>query len=189
MKIGILAVQGAFAEHERALDRLGVDHFQIRNRSDLDVIPDGLIIPGGESTVIGKLMSDLGIGCVLRKRISDGLPTFGTCAGLILLAENIDNDARTYLGTFPMTVTRNAYGRQLGSFSAVSEFADRGKIPMEFIRAPAITSVGKGAEVLSRVDGKIVAARFRNQLVTAFHPELTSDDTVHRYFLDMISGR
>jgi 5'-phosphate synthase pdxT subunit len=146
---------------------------------------DGLIIPGGESTVMGKLLADMGMADTVRHMIVGGLPVFGTCAGMILLAEKIDNGPGRSLSTFPATVKRNAFGRQLGSFSAVSAFGDQGDIPMEFISAPIITEVGKGVRVLSEIDGKIVAARYNCQLVTAFHPELTSDDTVHRCFIGM----
>ncbi len=186
MKIGILALQGAFAEHEAMLDRIGIEHFQIRCRSDLDIGMDGIILPGGESTVMGKLLTDLRMIDQLRDMISSGLPVMGTCAGLILLAEGIANDSHRYLATFPMVVRRNAFGRQLGSFSAVSKFGDLGNIPMEFIRAPVIDSVYGNAEILSEYEGRIVAAKCRNQLVTAFHPELTDDITVHRYFVDSI---
>lgn len=186
MTVGVLAMQGAFAEHEHLLETLNEDHFQIRKPSDLDRKMDGLILPGGESTVIGKLLTDLGMMSTIKERITEGLPVFGTCAGLILLSEKILNDERTYLGTFPISVKRNAFGRQLGSFTDHSEFGDMGKIPMEFIRAPVIEMVGEGVTILSRCKGQIVAARFENQLVTAFHPELTSDRTVHKYFLDMI---
>ncbi|UAL07311.1 MAG: pyridoxal 5'-phosphate synthase glutaminase subunit PdxT [Candidatus Methanogranum gryphiswaldense] len=188
MRIGVLAVQGAFAEHESMLDRLDQEHFQIRKPSDLEKNMDGLIIPGGESTVIGKLLTDLGMLDDIRQRIIDGLPVFGTCAGLILLSDTIINDDRRYLGTFPMSVRRNAFGRQLGSFFTVSNFDDLGMIPMEFIRAPVIESVGEGVTILSVYNGKIVAARFKNQLVTAFHPELTDDLKVHRYFLSLINN-
>lgn len=188
MRIGVLAVQGAFAEHESMLERLDQEHFQIRKPSDLEKNMDGLIIPGGESTVIGKLLTDLGMLDDIRQKIIDGLPVFGTCAGLILLSDNIINDDRRYLGTFPMSVRRNAFGRQLGSFFTVSNFDDLGMIPMEFIRAPVIESVGEGVTVLSVYNGKIVAARFKNQLVTAFHPELTDDLKVHKYFLSLVNN-
>ncbi|MFA6952941.1 MAG: pyridoxal 5'-phosphate synthase glutaminase subunit PdxT, partial [Candidatus Methanomethylophilaceae archaeon] len=145
-----------------------------------------LIIPGGESTVMGKLLADMGMTFGLKQRITDGLPVFGTCAGMILLAKKIDNGPGKSLSTFPATVKRNAFGRQLGSFTTVSKFGDLGDIPMEFIRAPIMTEIGEGVTVLSKVDGKTVAARYKEQLVTAFHPELTDCDTVHRYFLDMI---
>lgn len=185
--VAILALQGAFIEHEHVLDRLGVDRFEIRQRSDLERPFDALIIPGGESTVIGKLLKDLGILSPLRDRIEKGLPVFGTCAGLIVLSKNVIGGVPS-LATMDITVKRNAYGRQLGSFYTEDGFDGIGKIPMTFIRAPYIDSVGKDVEVLSEVDGRIVAARQGKQLVTAFHPELTEDLSVHRYFLEEIAG-
>ncbi len=186
MQIGVLALQGAFIEHEQMLSALGADSFEIRQLADLARPMDGLIIPGGESTVQGKLLHDLGLFEPLQKMLQAGLPVFGTCAGLLLLAKHIANDERRHLATLDVTAVRNAYGRQLGSFHTVSPFADRGEIPMTFIRAPYIASVGANVEVLATVDGHIVAAREGKQLVTAFHPELTGDLTVHQYFLDML---
>lgn len=185
--VAILALQGAFIEHEHVLDRLGVDRFEIRQRSDLERPFDALIIPGGESTVIGKLLKDLGILSPLRDRIEKGLPVFGTCAGLIVLSKNVIGGVPS-LATMDITVKRNAYGRQLGSFYTEDGFDGIRKIPMTFIRAPYIDSVGKDVEVLSEVDGRIVAARQGKQLVTAFHPELTEDLSVHRYFLEEVAG-
>ena len=185
--VAILALQGAFIEHEHVLDRLGVDRFEIRQRSDLERPFDALIIPGGESTVIGKLLKDLGILSPLRDRIEKGLPVFGTCAGLIVLSKNVIGGVPS-LATMDITVKRNAYGRQLGSFYTEDGFDGIGKIPMTFIRAPYIDSVGKDVEVLSEVDGRIVAARQGKQLVTAFHPERTEDLSVHRYFLEEVAG-
>ena len=185
--VATLALQGAFIEHEHVLDRLGVDRFEIRQRSDLERPFDALIIPGGESTVIGKLLKDLGILSPLRDRIEKGLPVFGTCAGLIVLSKNVIGGVPS-LATMDITVKRNAYGRQLGSFYTEDGFDGIGKIPMTFIRAPYIDSVGKDVEVLSEVDGRIVAARQGKQLVTAFHPELTEDLSVHRYFLEEVAG-
>ena len=190
MKIGVLALQGAFAEHIKMLEKLGIESFEIRKKSDLsnavnnnDV--DGLIIPGGESTVIGKLLYDLDLFDDIKKLILKGLPVFGTCAGLILLAKEIENDNRTYLGAMDIKVRRNAYGRQLGSFFTESEFKGLGVIPMTFIRAPYISSVGKKVEILSEVDGNIVAAKKNNILVTSYHPELNDDLKVHEFFIEM----
>ena len=185
LRIGVLALQGAFAEHETMLDRIGVEHFQIRQKSDLDVPMDGLIVPGGESTAIGKLMNDLDMTESLRERIMDGLPVFGTCAGMILLAKEVENDSRRFLQVMDIGVKRNAYGRQLGSFFTHDDFAGK-RIPMTFIRAPYIERTGEGVEVLSVVDGHIVAARERNMLVTSFHPELTDDTSVHSYFIEQM---
>ena len=186
MNIAVLALQGAFIEHEQMLSRLGVSSFEIRQKKDLETPFDGLIIPGGESTVQGKLMRELGLFEPLRERIEAGLPVFGTCAGLLLLAKKIENDERLHFATMDICAVRNAYGRQLGSFYTESEFSGIGKIPMTFIRAPYISEVSGDTQILASVDGKIVAARQKNQLVTAFHPELNEDTSVHRYFLDMI---
>ena len=185
---GVLAVQGAFIEHEDMLRSMGAECFEIRKASDALREMDGLVLPGGESTVQGKLMRDLGMFDTLRQRIVDGLPVFGTCAGMILLAEHISNDDRVHFATMPITVKRNAYGRQLGSVSDVGSFGSILEVPLEFIRAPYIEKVGDGVEVLTECQGKVVAARYGNQLVTAFHPELTDDTKVHKYFLDMVSG-
>ncbi|MGN1002583.1 MAG: pyridoxal 5'-phosphate synthase glutaminase subunit PdxT [Oscillospiraceae bacterium] len=185
MTVAILALQGAFVEHAAMLDRLGAEHFEIRQRKDLDRPFDGLILPGGESTVMGKLLRDLGLYEPLRERIEAGLPVFGTCAGLILLAKTVEGGVPCF-GTMDIAVRRNAYGRQLGSFYTESEVRGIGTVPMTFIRAPYIEAVSGDAETLAVVDGKIVAARQGKQLVTAFHPELCSDLAVHRYFLNMI---
>ncbi len=189
MTVGVLALQGAFIEHEQMLARLGAESFEIRQKKDLTRPMDGLIIPGGESTVQGKLLRELDLFDELKERIAAGLPVFGTCAGLLLLAKRVENDGRTHLALMDITAVRNAYGRQLGSFYAEAAFRGIGTIPMTFIRAPYIAAVSGGAEALAEVDGKIVAAREGNMLVTAFHPELNEDLSVHRYFLEMISGR
>ena len=187
MNIGILALQGAFKEHKDILDILKVDSYEIRKKSDLKKRPDGLIIPGGESTVIGKLLNDLGMMEELKDIIENGVPVFGTCAGLILLAKKIENDKRIHLGCMNIDVQRNAYGRQLGSFVTKEEFQGIGKIPMVFIRAPYIKSIGNNVKILSEVMGKIIAAEEKNILVTAFHPELTKDTRVHKYFIEKIT--
>lgn len=184
--IGVLALQGAFAEHQAMLARLGATSCQIREASDLARPLDGIIIPGGESTVMGKLLDELQMSAPLRRLIAAGMPVFGTCAGLILLAAEIDGRPNQVLGTMPIAARRNAYGRQLGSFSAAAPFGDLGELPMEFIRAPYIESCGPGAMPLATVDGRIVAARCGNQLATAFHPELTENTAVHRYFLEQM---
>lgn len=191
MRIGVLAVQGAFIEHRHILESLGTETFEIRQLTDLNEPMDGIIIPGGESTVIGKLLTDLGMMEPLKEKIRAGLPVFGTCAGMILLADKIENSTQKQvnLGTMDITVVRNAYGRQLGSFHATADFGPSKEVPMTFIRAPYISEVGPKAEVLSEVDGHIVAARQDNQLVTAFHPELTQDTRVHEYFLNSIAAR
>jgi len=183
--IAILAFQGAFIEHWRMLEKLGANSFEIRKKSDLNRPFDGLILPGGESTTMGKLLVDLDMMNPIRDLIQNGLPVFGTCAGMILLAKKIDNESVSHLATMDITVVRNAYGRQLGSFNAVSDF-DGKPIDMTFIRAPYIKSAESPVKILSTVDGKIVAAQQGSQLVTAFHPELTNNTTVHKHFLNMI---
>ena len=188
MQIGVLALQGAFIEHEQMLSRLGVSSLEIRQKRDLEKSFDGLIIPGGESTVQGKLLRELGLFEPLAERIAAGLPVFGTCAGLLLLAKEIKNDDRRHFATMDITAVRNAYGRQLGSFFTKAEFKGIGTIPMTFIRAPYIEAVHGDAEILSCVDEKIVAAREGNLLVTAFHPELNEDLSVHRYFTEMVQS-
>lgn len=184
--IGILAVQGAFAEHEAMFRELGAETSLIRKSSDLEKPMDALVLPGGESTVQGKLLHELEMFHPIRDMIKNGLPVMGTCAGMILLAERLDDDPVVHLGLMDITVRRNAYGRQLGSFVARESFADKGPVDMTFIRAPFITDAGKDVEVLSVVDGNIVAARQKNMLALSFHPEVTKDLTVHRYFMEMI---
>ena len=185
-KIGVLAVQGAFAEHRQILEKFGAETFEIRQLRDLEQYFDGLVLPGGESTVQGKLLHDLGLFEPLKNLIEKGLPTFGTCAGLILLANKLSNDSHTYFGTLPATVERNAYGRQLGSFYVEENFEGIGKIPMTFIRAPLIQKVGEGVQVLATANDQIVAVRYKNQLAISFHPELNEDLRVHKYFLEML---
>ena len=189
MRVAVLSLQGAFIEHEKMLEKLGVDSFELRKKSDLEKNFDGLIIPGGESTVQGKLLRESDMLDDLKSRIENGLPVFGTCAGLILLAKHIENDERSQIATMDIKAVRNAYGRQLGSFYDECDFKGIGKIPTTFIRAPYIAEVGKGVEVLSVCKGKIIAAREKNQLVTAFHPELNSDLSVHKYFIEMINSQ
>ena len=195
MKIAVLALQGAFLEHEMILRKLGVDCFEVRQKQDWLQEKDALIIPGGESTTQGKLLDELGLLLPIREEIERGLPIFGTCAGLILLSRDVEGNSETApapprLGTMQITTARNAYGRQLGSFRVESTFAGiEGQIPMTFIRAPYIKEATEAVEVLAKVDDRIVAARQGNQLVTAFHPELDADTHVHEYFLNMIRNR
>lgn len=151
MTIAILAVQGAFAEHEKKLDELGISWFELRKKEDLDRHYDGLILPGGESTVQGKLLKELGMFDRLKTQIEKGLPVFATCAGLILLAAELGNDDRRWFQTLPVTVKRNAYGRQLGSFHTDAEFEAIGEIPMTFIRAPYIETVSPEVKVMAKV--------------------------------------
>ncbi len=186
MKIAVLAVQGDFQEHGQRLASLGVDWCELRQRPDLEQNFDGLILPGGESTVQSKLLRELGMFASLREKILSGLPTLGTCAGLILLAERLSNDSSVHFGTLPATVRRNAYGRQLGSFFTEADMTGIGRIPMKFIRAPYIESVRGGTEILARTEGQITAVRYQNQLGLSFHPELCPDNRLFQYFLQMV---
>lgn len=186
MKIAVLAVQGAFIEHEKMLSALGVSCMEIRQKADTEKEFDGLILPGGESTVMGKLLKELELFDSLKQRIEQGTPVLATCAGLILLAERLSNDNHTYFGTLPVTVKRNAYGRQLGSFFTEAKIKGIGKIPMSFIRAPYIESIHDDeVKVLAKVEERIVAVRYRNQLALSFHPEVTDSTLMHEYFLKM----
>ena len=188
MRIGVLAVQGAFIEHEKMIEALGHEAFEIRQKRDLEQEFDGLILPGGESTVIGKLLRELDLFDILHKKIREGMPVLGTCAGLILLAEKLSGDDTVYFGTLPVTVKRNAYGRQLGSFQTVAEIAHIGEIPLTFIRAPYIECADDGVEILAKVDGNIVAVQYGNQIGISFHPEVTDCTAVHEYFLSLCTA-
>lgn len=188
MRIGVLAVQGAFIEHERMIEALGHEAFEIRQKRDLEQEFDGLILPGGESTVMGKLLRELDLFDTLHKKIQEGMPVLGTCAGLILLAEKLSGDDTVHFGTLPVIVKRNAYGRQLGSFQTVGEVAHIGEIPLTFIRAPYIESAGDGVEILAKVDGNIVAVQYGNQIGISFHPEVTDCTAVHEYFLSLCAA-
>jgi len=191
MRIGILSVQGAFIEHEKMILALndefdsGIECVQIRQKKDLDGI-DGIILPGGESTVQGKLIKELDIYDELRAKIINGLPTLATCAGLILLAQCIENDDITHLATLPVTVKRNAYGRQLGSFTTNCSVGAISDFPLVFIRAPYITQTDSEVAILSTVDNNIVGVKYKNQIGLAFHPEMTNDLRIHRYFVEQI---
>lgn len=181
MRIAVLALQGAFIEHEQMLQKLGVETFEVRQLSDWQQPKDGLILPGGESTVQMRLLRELNLFEPIRQAINDGLPVFGTCAGMILLSEG-------YLGTMDIRVRRNAYGRQLGSFHTIGSIKDIGNdIPMTFIRAPYIEEVlSDDCHAISTVDNHIVAARQGNQIATAFHPELDEDTRMHKYFIERL---
>ncbi len=180
MRIAVLALQGAFVEHEQMLQKLGVETVEIRQLRDWQQPKDGLVLPGGESTVQMRLLKELGLFDPIREAILSGMPVLGTCAGMILLSER-------RLGTMAIEVRRNAYGRQLGSFHTVGSVEGIGNdMPMTFIRAPYIERVlSEKVEVLSTVDGHIVAARQDHQLATAFHPELDEDRRVHQMFVEM----
>jgi pyridoxal 5'-phosphate synthase pdxT subunit len=190
--VGVLALQGDVREHIRALAACGVAAQPVRRPAELDDV-DAIVIPGGESTTMSKLALEFGVFEPLRKRVLDGLPAYGSCAGMIMLASEVLDgrpDQRS-LGALDMTVRRNAFGRQVDSFEADVDLAGCGTFHAIFIRAPWVERVGSGVEVLGRVNagpdlGRIVAVRQRNALATAFHPELTGDLSVHRLFVDMV---
>lgn len=197
--IAVLAVQGAFAEHESRLEQLGAKVVELRQAADLDQEFDGLVLPGGESTTQAKLLRELGMFDELKRRINAGLPVLATCAGLILLAETVDGTgdldnldpeaaakrlAVKGFGTLDVTVKRNAYGRQLGSFHAEASLKGE-PLPLTFIRAPRITRVGNDVEVLVSYDETPVAVRQGNQIAAAFHPELDPDTHLHKLFLGL----
>lgn len=186
MTVGVLALQGAFIEHERVLNALGVSCVELRQASDLEKSYDGIVLPGGESTVQGKLLRDLGMFDTLKEQITDGIPVLATCAGLILLASEIEQEAYSYFGTIPMCVRRNAYGRQLGSFHTTAPVAGIGTVPMTFIRAPYVTQVGKDVEILAALEDQIVGVRYKKQLAFAFHPELDPDSRIHQAFVKLL---
>jgi 5'-phosphate synthase pdxT subunit len=189
-KIGVLAMQGAFVEHIAALRRLKVEAVPIRLSGEFKGL-NGLVIPGGESTTIGKLMRDYSLVDELKKLIAKGFPVMGTCAGMILLAKEVQGLNQHTLGAVDIKVKRNAFGRQVDSFEIALNIPVLGHAPFPavFIRAPWIEKVGDGVEVLASLpDGTPVAARQGNLLVTAFHPELTSDLRFHHYFLSIVNG-
>ena len=183
MRIAVLALQGAFIEHEQVLQKLGIETFEVRQLSDWQQPKDALILPGGESTVQMRLLRELGLFEPIRQAIADGLPVLGTCAGMILLSDG-------YLGTMHIRVRRNAYGRQLGSFHTTGTVDGIGTdVPMTFIRAPYIEEVlADDCSPIATVDGHIVAARQGNQIATAFHPELDDDSRLHQLLIDMIKA-
>lgn len=191
--VGVLALQGAFREHVAALARLGAATREVRQLRDMAGI-DAMVIPGGESTTMGKLLTDLRMLEPLRARISEGMPVYGSCAGLILLCRNIEGSEQPRLGLLDATVRRNAFGRQVDSFEADLAIPELGAepLPAVFIRAPVILSTGPEVRVLARVemDGaeRAVAVRQDRILATSFHPELTPDTRFHRYFLDICRG-
>ena len=192
--VGVLALQGAFIEHERMLAALGAHCVELRDASDLQRPFERLVLCGGESTAQEKLLCERGMAGPLRERIECGMPVLATCAGLILLARCVEQGAGSgaeahvhdgALATMAVTAVRNAYGRQLASFHAHAPFAGLGDVPMTFIRAPYIGSLGAGAQELAAVDGHIVAARDGNQIACAFHPELDTDTRIHELFLSL----
>lgn len=186
--IGVLTLQGGFGKHIQVLEKLGINAVKIREAGELDSI-DGLIMPGGESTTIIRLLKNFGIFDKLKKKIADGLPVFGTCAGMILLSEGIDSHPeQETLGLMDYRVSRNDYGRQIDSFDALLNISELGAdpVPAVFIRAPRITEYGPSVKILSEYNGSPVLVRNGNKLASSFHPELTEDLRVHKYFLSMI---
>jgi 5'-phosphate synthase pdxT subunit len=185
--IGVLAIQGDVLEHQRALERAGAEAPRVRRQEELAAV-DGLVIPGGESTTVGMLLERFGLMEPLRERIQEGMPVFGTCTGLILLAKDIAGSAQPRLGTMDVSVERNAYGRQVDSFETDVPIPQVGGEPVRavFIRAPQIKSVGPEVEVLAKTETGPLLVRQGNQLAAAFHPELTGDDRVHRLFVRMV---
>ncbi len=189
-RIGVLSLQGSVIEHMRSLQRLeDVTPVEVKTLDALNSV-DALILPGGESTTISKLLNMFGLMEPIRKRIEDGMPVWGTCAGMILLARDIVGES-SHLNVMDISVMRNAYGRQADSFTTYVVIPQMGSdpIPLVFVRAPWVQSVGEGVEVLCELDGHIVAARQRNMLVTSFHPELTDDLSVHRYFVNFLEEK
>ena len=187
-KIGVLGLQGAVQEHLDMLGRIeNVEPVIVKYKSDIEYI-DGLIIPGGESTAIGRLLADFELTGPLKARIENGMPVWGTCAGMIILAKKITNDERRHLEVMDIEVVRNAYGRQLESFTASVDLPGLSsvKIPLVFIRAPYVVDVSPQVEILLKLDEHIVACRQGHMLATSFHPELTADLSFHRYFAGMI---
>ncbi|MCJ7522600.1 MAG: pyridoxal 5'-phosphate synthase glutaminase subunit PdxT [Dehalococcoidia bacterium] len=190
-KVGVLALQGGFLEHIAALHRLGAGAFPVRLPKELKGI-DGLVIPGGESTAIGKLMREYHLEDELNKLIAEGVPVFGTCAGMVLLARKVSGMDLQPLGAMDIEVRRNAFGRQVDSFEADLEVPVLGQHPFHavFIRAPLIERVGGSVEILASLpDGTPVAARENNLVATAFHPELTTDLRFHEYFLTIVDDK
>jgi 5'-phosphate synthase pdxT subunit len=187
-KVGVLGLQGAIAEHIDKLNQIeNIESCIVKYKNQIESI-DALIIPGGESTAIGRLLADFNLTAALKARIQAGMPVWGTCAGMIVLAKKICNDTRRHLEVMDIEVMRNGYGRQLDSFTTsvsqpeISPIA----IPLVFIRAPYVVEVAPQVEVLLRVNGNIVACREDNMLATSFHPELTDDLGFHKYFVGMI---
>ena len=184
MRIGILCVQGAFIEHKKILEDLGCDCVELRKKSDIKDL-DGLVLPGGESTVQGKLLRELDMFDEIKKLILQDVPVLATCAGLILLAQKLSEDDTVHFGTLPVTVKRNAFGRQLASFETESKVWDMENFKMTFIRGPVVDSISIGVQVLAKVGDKTVAVKYRNQIGLAFHPELGKDLRVHQKFVEM----
>lgn len=185
-RVGVLAIQGAFREHRKVLEKLGVEVIEVRSKEDLSNL-QGLIIPGGESTAIGKQLELNGFGDRIIEMANQGVPIFGTCAGMILLSKRIDKSQQYTLGLMDTLVKRNAFGRQVASFEAdIPVRGLPGDVRAVFIRAPYVLEADPQVDILGEYSGKIVFVRQNNILACAFHPELTPDEKVHDYFLQMI---
>lgn len=187
MKIGVLAFQGGVIEHIKQIEALGHEAVKVKKESDLEGI-EGIILPGGESTTMSKLLNITGMMEPLRKKIEEGLPTWGTCAGMILLAKDIDGEDKSHLGVMNIKVKRNAFGTQIDSFTtrkAINKVSVE-PIDLVFIRAPYVESCGEKVQVLCEIDGRIVAVKENNIIATSFHPELTKDLTFLKYFLEIV---
>ncbi|ONN27951.1 glutamine amidotransferase [Thermosipho affectus] len=186
MKIGVSGIQGDFREHKQMLERLGVEVLIVRKPEDLDEV-NGLVIPGGESTTMIRIMKMVNLYEKLRERISNGFPVFGTCAGMILLSKEVVNFKQDSLKVIDIKVERNAYGRQVDSFETEVEIKGFEKAyKAVFIRAPKVVGYGNDVEVLSTYENSPILLRQKNVLVASFHPELTDDTRVHKYFLNMV---
>ncbi len=187
IKVGVLSFQGSVEEHMNSLKKIdNVEAVEVKTLSALNEV-NGLILPGGESTTISKLLNIFNLSSPLKKRIENGMPVWGTCAGLILLAKNIENE-QPHLKVMDISVKRNAYGTQIDSFtttSKISEISEK-ELPLVFIRAPWIENAKSNVKILSKINGHIVAARQQNMLATSFHPELTNSSEFHNYFVNMI---
>lgn len=182
-RIGVLALQGDFEAHERLLERAGAEPMQVRTREELESV-DALVIPGGESTTIGKLATDYDLVDPLRKRAEAGMPILGTCAGMIVCAKRITEGDQPMLGIVDIRVRRNAYGRQVDSFETDLDVKGIGEMRAVFIRAPWIEDVGPDVEVLATHDGRPVVVRQENVVLASFHPELAGDERLHRLALE-----
>ncbi len=187
-KIGVLALQGDFEAHQKMLDGIGVETYQVRQSSELNGL-DGLIIPGGESTTLIKLLEAYNLIEPIKKFYADGKAIFGTCAGSILMAKTVSNSDQFRFGFIEATINRNGYGRQINSFEKDIEVLEIGKerIHAVFIRAPKIESVGKDVKILGSLDGDPVVAVQRRCLIATFHPEITDDNRIHRYFIEKLA--
>lgn len=187
MNVGVLSFQGGVIEHLKQIKELGHNGIEVKDEEGLNNI-DAIILPGGESTTMGRLLNVTGMMELLKEKIKSGLPTWGTCAGMILLAKEIENDDRRHLGLMDIKVKRNAFGSQIDSFTTkkVIKVVSPKELELVFIRAPYITEVKDNVEVFCTVDNNIVGVRQGNMIATSFHPELTDDTTFLKYFLEKV---